>query len=370
MAGQNVCGAQLPTRYTPICINAFQIISLSAVTRPDDQVTGCKWCANLAVDSSDRSIHNQFPRLMAKHGKFHTTIEYALVRSLIGGLGLMPRKLAVAIGLFVGRIGYAVGGGLRRIGERNLELALPDLKDDERQRILRGAFSNLGRMLGEVSQFRKATKESLRDIVEYHEEAARAWRDVDASGRGIIFLTGHIGSWELLSFAHSALEQPISFLVRPIDNPRVEAYIESIRTRFGNKPIDKKMAARSAIRTLREGGTLGILADLNTQPREGVFVPFFGRLACTTAGAATLALRTNAVVIPTCAVWDESKRKYFFYGEQPLELIRTGDDKKDIELNTARFTESIERMVRLYPDQWLWIHRRWRTRPEGEPDLY
>jgi KDO2-lipid IV(A) lauroyltransferase len=146
--------------------------------------------------------------------------------------------------------------------------------------------------------------------------------------------------------------------------------IEQIRTRFGNRAIDKKSAARQALRVLREGGTLGILSDLNSHPHEGVFVPFFGKLACTTAGVATLALETDAVVIPTCAVWNHERKRYFFHGDAPVELVRTGDSKKDVELNTARFAEAVERMIRLYPDQWLWIHKRWKTRPNGEPPLY
>jgi Kdo2-lipid IVA lauroyltransferase/acyltransferase len=214
------------------------------------------------------------------------------------------------------------------------------------------------------------TPAALRELIEYDEVGLANLREAEKNGRGIIFLTGHVGSWELLSFGWSALEYPISFLVRPIDNPRVEEMIENIRTRFGNRAIDKKSAARQALRVLRECGTLGILSDLNSHPHEGVFVPFFGKLACTTAGIATLALKTNAVVIPTYAVWDKQKKRYFFHADAPLEIIRTGDPRKDVELNTARFAEAMERIVRLYPDQWLWIHKRWKTRPQGEPEIY
>ncbi|HYP01951.1 MAG TPA: lysophospholipid acyltransferase family protein [Pyrinomonadaceae bacterium] len=225
-------------------------------------------------------------------------------------------------------------------------------------------------LLGEFSQFPRATPESLRNLVEYDQVGLRHLREAEGEGRGVIFLTAHLGAWEFLSFAWSALEYPISFLVRPIDNPRVEDLIEGIRTRYGNTAINKKMAARQALRVLRDGGTLGILADLNTHPNEGVFVPFFGHLACTTSGVATLALRTDALVIPTCAVWDDARGRFFFHGDPPVKLVRTGDDKRDIETNTANFAAAIERMIRAYPEQWLWIHKRWRTRPPGEPDLY
>jgi KDO2-lipid IV(A) lauroyltransferase len=307
---------------------------------------------------------------MSKHGKFQTAFEYAVTRALLGGLGLLPRPAAVATGRAAGRIAHKFAGGLRRTGEINLKLAFPDLDAHERATMLRASFDNLGRLLGEFSQFPHATPEKLRKLVEYDEVGLSHLRAAEGQGRGVIFLTAHLGAWEFLSFAWSALEYPISFLVRPIDNARIEDLVEGIRTRFGNTAINKKMAARQALRVLREGGTLGILADLNTHPNEGVFVPFFGHLACTTSGVATLALRTNSVVIPTCAVWDEKRGRFFFHGDPPVELVRTGDDKRDIETNTANFAAAIERMIRAYPEQWLWIHKRWRTRPPGEPDFY
>lgn len=295
---------------------------------------------------------------MPKHGKLQIALEYALARTILSSLGILPRSLAIAVGLTIGRLGYQLSGRLRRTGQRNLEIAFPEMPAREREELLRGSFLSLGRLLGEFSQLPKATPQKLRGLIEYDQVGLAHLREVEKSKRGIIFLTGHLGCWELHSFGWSALEYPLSFLVRPLDNPRIEEMIESIRTKFGNRAIDKQSAARQSLRVLREGGTLGILSDLNTQTREGVFVPFFGKLACTTAGIATLALKTDAVVIPTCAVWNKEKRRYFFHGDPPVELVRTGDHEKDIELNTARFAAAVERMVRLYPDQWLWIHKR------------
>ncbi|HEY6122746.1 MAG TPA: lysophospholipid acyltransferase family protein [Pyrinomonadaceae bacterium] len=307
---------------------------------------------------------------MAKHGKLQTNFEYVLARALLAGLGTLPRGLAMGIGTGVGRLGYSLASPLRRTGQRNLQIAFPDLSDNERSKLLVESFKSLGRLLAEFSQFPKLSRKQLRNLIDYDEVGLAHLRRAEAEGRGIIFLTGHIGAWEVLSFGWSALEYPISFLVRPLDNPLIEDMIEQVRTRFGNRAIDKKNAARQALRVLRDGGTLGILSDLNTHEFEGVFVPFFGKLACTTAGIATLALKTDAVVIPTCAVWDARKRRYFFHGDPPVELVRTGDRQKDVEVNTGRFAAAVERMVRLYPDQWLWIHKRWKTRPPGEADLY
>src|SRR6201986_4737379 len=307
---------------------------------------------------------------MAKKGKAQIFFEYAAVRALLSGLGAMPRPVAVSFGRALGLAPYKLAGGLRRTGMRNLELAFPEMDEGERKRILRGTFRSLGRQLGEVSQFPRISRERLREVAEYDSEDVKLLDVARERGRGVIFLTSHIGAWELLCFAHSVFYEPISFLVRPIDNPRIDALVERIRTRFGNQPIDKKAAARTALRLLKQGGTLGVLADLNTQEREGVFVPFFNHLACTTAGVATLALRTDATVIPVCAPWDERRKKFVFRGGPVIELVRTGDDRRDVEINTANFTAAIERHVRAFPDQWLWIHKRWKTRPAGEADIY
>jgi KDO2-lipid IV(A) lauroyltransferase len=307
--------------------------------------------------------------VMAK-GKLQLNLEYLLARLILGFLGLLPRPLAIGLGRGMGQIAYRLLLKLRRTGERNLELAFPEMAEGDRQLLLRGCFESLGRLLAEFSQFPRMSRGRLREIIEYDQVGLAHLREAEQNGRGVIFLTGHLGAWEVLSFGWSALEYPLSFLVRPIDNPRIEEMIEKVRTRFGNVAIDKKSAARQALRILRQSGTLGILSDLNTQPYEGVFVPFFGRLACTNAGIATLALKTDAVVIPTCAVWDAKRGKYFFHGDPAVELVRTGDHQRDVEINTANFATAMEHMIRLYPEQWLWIHKRWKTRPPGEPEIY
>lgn len=306
---------------------------------------------------------------MAKR-QLQLNLEYLLARSVLGIFGMLPRPLAIGMGRAMGRIAYWLPLKLRRTGERNLAIALPEIDEREKQRLLRGSFDSLGRLLAEFSHFPHQTRESLREMIEYDQVGLAHLREAEKNERGVIFLTGHLGAWEILSFGWSALEYPLSFLVRPIDNPRIEEMVEKVRTRFGNVAIDKKSAARQALRVLRQKGTLGILSDLNTQPFEGVFVPFFGQLACTNAGIATLALKTDAVVIPTCAVWDAKRGKYFFHGDPQVELVRTGDHQRDVEVNTANFAAAMERMIRLYPEQWLWIHKRWKTRPPGEPEIY
>lgn len=281
---------------------------------------------------------------------------------------MLPRPLAVSLGLGLGRIAYTFGGRLRRTGARNLQLAFPEMSEKERASILRGCFANLGRLLGEFSRLSRATPESLRSMIECEGiENLEAARD---AGRGVILFTGHLGAWELSSFALSAFGYPMSFLARRIDNPKVEKIIERTRTRFGNRSIDKRSAARPLLRTLRAGGTVGILVDLNTHPHEAIFVDFFGIPASTTSGLATLALRTGAAVLPVFIPWDEERRRFVLRVDPPLNIERTGDEAEDVNRLTSLFTSIIESYVRRFPDQWLWIHRRWNTRPAGEENFY
>jgi KDO2-lipid IV(A) lauroyltransferase len=305
---------------------------------------------------------------MGKHGKVQTALEYATARVLLKGLGWLPRPMAVATGRGVARIAYGLSDRLRRTGFRNLELAFPEMSERERARILRGCFTNLGRLLGEFSQFPTATPESLRQIIE--PRGLENLRAAQARGRGVILFTGHLGAWELSSFALSAFGYPLSFLVRRIDNPFVEQMIEKTRTRFGNRSIDKRAAMRPMLRTLRAGGTLGTLVDLNTQPHEGIFVDFFGIPASTTSGIAALALRTEAAVLPVFVPWDEEQQRFVLYVDPPLTISRTGDEKDDIKELTSCFTSVVESYVRRYPKQWLWIHKRWNTRPEKDANFY
>ncbi len=305
---------------------------------------------------------------MAKRGRLQTLLEYTLARVVLSGLGILPRRLAVSVGRNVGQLGYLLFGDLRRTGSRNLDIAFPELSEGERERMLRGCFDNLGRMLGEFSQLSRITPDQLRQIV--HCEGLEHLRAAQESGRGVILFTGHLGAWELTSFALSAFGLPLSFMVRRLDNDLIERMIDNVRQRFGNSTLDKNAVSRQALRELNEGGTLGMLPDVNMLAREGVFVDFFGTPASTTSMLAKLALRTGAAVIPIYAPWDEQRQRYLLQLEPPLLVERTGDEAEDVRRLTAAFMASIENVVRRYPEQWLWIHKRWKTRPSGEPDLY
>ncbi|MBS1787581.1 MAG: lysophospholipid acyltransferase family protein [Acidobacteria bacterium] len=305
---------------------------------------------------------------MRRRGFVRSYIEFAIAWLILHGVRLLPRWLAIKGGKAVGAIAYTVLPHLRRNAEANLRLAFPNSTATERQQIKRGTFRNLGRLLGEVSQFPKLNRQNIESVVSY--VGLENFLDAVATGRGVILLTGHIGAWELSVFAHSVYGHPMSFLARRVDNPLVEQLAEANRTRFGNRSIDKKNSVREVLKTLKSGGVVGILADLNSSREEGVFCDFFGIPACTTAGVATLALRTGAIVLPGYIVWDEAANIHRLHFEPPVETINTGNRDEDVQANTANYTKVIESIVRRYPDQWLWIHRRWRTRPEGEPEIY
>jgi KDO2-lipid IV(A) lauroyltransferase len=186
----------------------------------------------------------------------------------------------------------------------------------------------------------------------------------------VLFLTAHLGGWEVGSFVHSVYGNPLQVVVRDLDNRYLNRLVRRYRTLHGNGSIDKNEFARGLLSALHRGDTVGILMDTNMTPPQGVFVDFFGHLACTAVGIARVALRTGAAVVPAFTIWDDSLQKYRIRFEPALETIRTGDDEADAVANTAMYTKVIESFVRRYPDQWLWVHRRWKTRPPGEAPLY
>jgi KDO2-lipid IV(A) lauroyltransferase len=242
---------------------------------------------------------------------------------------------------------------------------------DQRRRIAHGTFENLGRILGELTQFHKYDRDRLAELVDYTlDDESREVYALQKGGQGVLITTGHLGNWEMLVLGFAALYEPISFLARPLDNPLLEAMLNKHRTRYGNNPISKKNSAMTATRILSDGGILGVLADVNVQPKFGVFVPFFGTLACTSAGPALLAIRSNALIYPTFCVWDRELGRYKFVHGPVLKPSNSGDRERDILETTAAYTAEIEKIIRQYPDQWMWLHKRWKTRPAGESNLY
>ena len=291
-----------------------------------------------------------------------------VVRGLTWMLGALPRRVARAVGAAVGAVAFYSLGRLRRVGERNLRLALPELAEAERQRILRGSFRSLGWQLAEFAQMRHYDRSSVASFIRY--EGLDNYLTARERGRGVLVLTGHLGAWELSSFFHSLMGYPMGMVIRRLDNPQVDAWVNGIRTLHGNRVLPKDDFARGLLKAMHRGETVGILMDTNMTPPQGVFVPFFGKDACTASGLARVAAHSGAAVLPGFLLWEESERRYLLHFGAPLELVHTGDAEADAEANTALFTATLEAWIRRYPEQWLWVHRRWKTRPAGEESLY
>ncbi len=295
-------------------------------------------------------------------------LEYWLVLAAVRPLGWMPRRLARLLAGALAACVYLVLGRLRRVGERNLAMALPELSAKESKRILRRVYCYLGWQLVEFCRMPRYSAANTRawircEGLEHYLAAARR-------GKGVLVLTGHLGAWEISSFYHSLMGYPMGMVIRRLDNRPLDEYVNRIRCLHGNRVLHKDDFARGLLTSMREGETVGILMDTNMTPPQGVFVPLFGRLACTASGLARVALRTGAAVLPGFMVWEPAERRYVLHFGPELTFAESDDPEADVLAATARCNQVLEEWIRRYPDQWLWIHRRWKTRPEGEPAIY
>jgi KDO2-lipid IV(A) lauroyltransferase len=295
-------------------------------------------------------------------------VEFCFVRIFVACIGALPRGLARMVGAAIGWLAFHGLGRLRRTGLRNLQLAFPERTEPEREAILRQVYRTLGYLLAEFCLMPRYTPEQASRFIRY--EGLENYLQAREQGKGVLVLTGHLGAWELSSFYHSLMGYPMGMVIRRLDNPLVDEFVNRIRCLHGNRVVHKDDFARGLIASMRAGETVGILMDTNMTPPQGVFVPFFGVQACTASGMARIALKTGAAVVPGFLLWEEREQQYVLrFGEQ-LELIRTAAPEADTVANTALFTAVIERYVRQYPEQWLWMHRRWKTRPPGEAGIY
>jgi len=295
-------------------------------------------------------------------------LEYLPVWLTAKFFGLLPRPVARAFGITIGLLAYMFYPRLRRVGMRNLAIAFPDKTSKEKKRILRKVYRNLGRQMAEFCLFPRYTPENVDKIATY--DGFENFAQAEARGKGVLFITAHFGGWEIGSFFHSLHGHPLNIVIRPLDNPYLNAMVDRYRTRYGNSTFPKQDFARGLLSSLKRGQTVGILMDTNMTPPQGAFVDFFGVPACTATGLARVALHTDAAVVPGFTLWDQKLGKYRIRFDPALKLIRTGDDEADAVANTAAFTKVIENYVSRHPEQWLWVHRRWKTRPEGSPPLY
>jgi KDO2-lipid IV(A) lauroyltransferase len=276
-------------------------------------------------------------------------LECFVARATLGVVATLPRKASLCFALGVARTFDRVAPRLRQAARENLLKA----GYAEPEPIIDGVFVSLGRLLHSFAHLPKINAGNVRDWIDY--EGFEHYGEAKRRGKGVLFATGHLGNWELSAYAHALLTEPMQIVVRPLDNAQLDRFVAARRALSGNGVIEKKDFARGLIRALRNNEAVGILVDQNALANEGIFVDFFGRPACTSPVFAKIAARSGATVLPGFAVWRKDRFVLKFYA--PLDL--TGDETADTQLIQA----AVERAIREYPDQWLWIHRRWKTQP-------
>jgi Kdo2-lipid IVA lauroyltransferase/acyltransferase len=251
---------------------------------------------------------------------------------------------------------------LRRVARINLGFAFPEQTEKQREKIINGVFDSIARLLVSLARFPDLDASNISKWIGY--EGLENYMGAKRRNRGVLVATAHLGNWELSAFSHALMTERMHVMVRPLDNSFVDRLVENRRTLSGNVLIQKRDAARAVIKALRANEAVGILCDQNTTASEGVFVDFFGKQACASAAFVKLAHRSGAAVVPGFAIWNQSTRRYRlrFYPA----IAMSGDVASDTQAIHSLF----ERVIREYPDQWLWIHRRWKTRPAGESPLY
>lgn len=289
-------------------------------------------------------------------------VEYGVIALMRALVGMLPDRVVRALGDMVGLTFYAVDRSHRRVALTNLAQCFPMRSEAERRAIARAMFAHFGRLLFEILKFSTLSHAQILARVEFDGED-RA-RHAYAQGKGVLFFTGHFGFWELHALAHGLQLQPIGVLARALDNPRLHALLEAVRTRTGNSVIYREGAVRRVLRTLAHGQGVALLIDQHMNSPDAIWVDFFQRPAATTSTLAALALRTGAPVVPVFALPLPGGRYRMIY-EHPVEPPR-GDGPDAVREFTQRCTDVLEMYVRRHPELWLWMHRRWRDAPVPE----
>ncbi len=296
-----------------------------------------------------------------------------MIRSLFFLARSLPERLAIRIGAGLGRLAYYFLPGRRAVGRQNLALAFPELSRRERRRILIRSCENLGRTLMEIVRLAAMTDEEIRRRVSYSSGSLENWEEAQRHGKGILYITGHIGNWELLALGHSLHGYPMRLAARRLDNPLLETELNDLRGRGGNKVSERGGGGRrirDMIKQLRGGGQVGILVDQYARGSNGIMVPFFGKLAASHRGPAVLAARTGARLLPSFLRRDAGKPgRYQIHFGPEVVLEPSGNAEEDVRSLTARLQAVLEAEIRSRPEEWFWLHCRWKKSPDA-PELY
>ncbi len=298
---------------------------------------------------------------------------YLLVRAFFVVFSLLPPSWAAALGRRLGGLWGRLDKRHIAIALTNLEIAFPGLPLARRRRIALDSYRNIGECYGLMTQFHKFKrmgKDRLARWVRY--EGYESFRKIKGEGSPVLVLTGHLGLWEFMAFAHARLNQPLSFLVRPVKNRRIDRFLNGLRMLSGNTAIPKRNAMNTVFETLKSGGEVGVLVDQDANAREGVFVDLFGKKACMIKGPAVMAMRAEARVLPVFLVRDEERKARYCIQIMPEVPMRNSSDlDADVQENSQRLSRALEEAIARWPDRWLWFHRRWKTRPPGDTeDVY
>lgn len=301
---------------------------------------------------------------------FKDRLLYWLMLGLLHALSILPDFVLYPIGVMGGWLGYQLDGRHVKIGMRNLAIAFPAKSERERARILRASYVNLGRAgaeyvrLGGLFHRRLARRVSYRNL--------DLWNDISARhpGKGALVLTAHFGNFELLPAAHAMHGYQISLVHHTQSFAAGDALVTFVRERAGVEMIRKHSAARAVLKAILGGDLIGIPFDQNAKRSEAIFVPFFGELAATSSGLARIAMKLDAPVVPAFIIRQPDMRSHVIELSPEIPLARTGDTDADVAENTARFVSAVQSVVGRYPEQFLWTHRRYRTRPRGMPPIY
>jgi Kdo2-lipid IVA lauroyltransferase/acyltransferase len=301
--------------------------------------------------------------------KLESSLYYIAARTVLSLLRFIPRTAALGIIRQCAGLYYWLDSKHRRIARVNLRIAMPHLSERKRGQIARRSFQMTAENLLALSRMPGLTPANISAWVHYDSALGlNNYRKAVDRGKPILYLTGHFSAWELLPAAHALYGYPLSFVTRPLDDPALEKYLTRARESSGNKVISKKNAGKEILRTLRKSGSVGILVDQNTDPREAIFCEFFGLPASTSTSLALLGLRTEATVLPGYLTVMK-KGRYMIKFLPPVDLIRTGDRDQDIRQNTCLFNRVLESIIREQPESWLWGHKRWHYQDQEEPGL-
>lgn len=305
---------------------------------------------------------------MSKHGAVRDLAEWLMVWPILKTLEYLPLPLARLESRMLAGLLRWFTPGLVRVARRNLSFALAELPESQRKAIVKGVYRSVGRALLVFARFPHLSRENIRDWIRY--EGFENFQHAFDCRKGVLVLTAHLGNWELSALAHGLYGHPMHILVRPLDNPYLDRLVARYRTLSGNRIIEKTDSPRRIFKALRANHAVGMLIDQNASPDSGVFVDFFGMPACASTGLVKIALRCGAAVVPGFALWEKAESRYVLRFWPAIEMTVSGDAEADIRTNTQRMHAVLEQIIRQYPDQWLWIHRRWKTRPAGEKPIY